>query len=157
MPKITRAEDAAADPDMAVLSVAYHGIDPDVARAFVDGMVSRGPELGEAYYDYGYRIAPRVVREILEELVSTVYDKPGVHSPFFTRLREKAREEGREEGQAEARLEGERDKVLLTLELCGLAISDDQRKRITGCADLAQLKTWTSLARTATKTDDLFR
>jgi hypothetical protein len=78
----------------------------------------------------------------MEALVETTYAK--LYSPFAKRHFDR--------GLAE----GERDKILITLELRGLEVTDAQRERITGCEDLAQLKKWTATARTATKTDGLF-
>jgi hypothetical protein len=50
--------------------------------------------------------------------------------------------------------EGERDKILLTLRLRGLDVTESQRERIVTCADLDQLQEWSQRALTAT--DNLF-
>jgi hypothetical protein len=146
IPAMTDAEQVAADPLMAVLSVAYHGQAPGVAEAFVAGMASLGAELGKNYYDCGIRMSPAEVCQILEVLVTTTYKKP--YSEFLKR----AYGEGLEEGL----VMGERDKILLTLELRGLEVDDSQRDRITSCADLGQLREWANTARTAAAIDDVF-
>jgi hypothetical protein len=152
VPALTTPEEMAADPETAVLSVAYHGRNRAVTTAFVEGMIAVGSERGERYYNDGFRIAPSAIRAIMEGLMATTYEQDEVSSPFFRRLRA----EGRAEGRAEALLEAERDKILLTLELRGLEVADEQRYRIAGCSDLPQLQDWTKAARTATEADDLF-
>jgi hypothetical protein len=107
VPAITRAGVMAADPGIAVLSMAYHGFNRDVAKAFVEGMLSLGAELGESYYQHGYRIASGPVRTTMEELVAAAFTQ-GSHSEFFAGLCEHAREAGRAEALAELRREVER-------------------------------------------------
>jgi hypothetical protein len=62
VPKTVKAKEMAADPAMAVLSVAYHGDDPAVAEAFVAGITSPEVQNGEAYYEYGYIMSTTDVR-----------------------------------------------------------------------------------------------
>lgn len=50
-----------------------------------------------------------------------------------------------------------RDCILEVLEERGLEVTATQRKRITDCTDLDQLKQWFKTAVTASATDDLFR
>jgi predicted transposase YdaD len=90
------------------------------------------------------------VQRILEQLMTS--DTWPVYSPIakehFGRGRKEGKREGKQEGEAEA--------ILLVLEARGLAVTDAERERITGCADLRQLKRWVTRAVTAEKTGDLF-
>jgi ribosomal protein L13E len=127
-----------------------HGGTQAVAEAFMAGLALLTPEQGPTYYENAYSMSPTAIRHILEELVSTTAWP--VHSPF-------AREHfgrGKAEGLAEGKAAGEAEAVLLVLQARGLDITADDRRRITGCADLAQLKTWVARAATVQSTSELF-
>jgi hypothetical protein len=127
-----------------------HGGTQAVAEAFMASLALLTPEQGPTYYENAYSMSPTAIRHILEELVSTTAWP--VHSPF-------AREHfgrGKAEGLAEGKAEGEAEAVLLVLQARGLDITADDRRRITGCADLAQLKTWVARAATVQSTSELF-
>jgi hypothetical protein len=106
------------------------------------GLALLPPEKGPAYYETAYSMSASAIRHLLEDLVSTTAWP--VYSPF-------AREHfgrGKAEGEAEA--------ILLVLQARGLDIAPEERARISGCADLAQLKTWVTRAATVPSTSDLF-
>ncbi len=56
----------------------------------------------------------------------------------------------RDEGKAEGRAEGKAEAVLSVLEARGIAVNEDDRKRILGCSDLPTLERWLRRATTAT-------
>ncbi|MFJ1551990.1 hypothetical protein, partial [Streptomyces sp. NPDC088246] len=56
------------------------------------------------------------------------------------------------EGRAEGRAEG----LLLVLHARGIAITDETRKKITGCDDPQLLHQWLNRAATATTTEEVF-
>ena len=60
------AAQMAANPSLAVLSVAYHGLDMAVANAFMTGTASLGGDRAVQYFEYGCAMSPREIREILE-------------------------------------------------------------------------------------------
>ncbi|MEV0144220.1 MULTISPECIES: hypothetical protein [unclassified Nonomuraea] len=96
--------------------------------------------------EYTYSMSAPEVRRLLEEIMTST-DWP-VYSPF-------AREHygrGLDEGKAEeaARM------LLLVLGARGFDVPDDLRARISTCADLAQLESWTTRAVTAQTLQDLF-
>jgi hypothetical protein len=134
----------AADPDTAVLSVAYHGRNEAVTTAFVTGMIVVGGERGERYYNCGYRISPNPVRVTMEALMATTYDQDEVSSPFFRRLRQ----EGLAKGEAKALV-----KILASR---GIALTDEQHELLASCADSDQLDTWLDRALAATSADEVF-
>ncbi len=154
VPIFTDAEEVAAKPSMAVLSVAFHGRDRKVADAFVAGMGSLGGERGLQYYEYGYNMSPRAVCAILEELVTTA-NWP-VYSPFAKLHYGKGLAEGEARGRARGLLEGERQALLEVLEARGLQPTADQRARIADCADVDQIRVWVRKAVTAATAGDLF-
>jgi hypothetical protein len=150
VPAIVSAKEAAARPAMAALSVAYHGANPAVCRAFIGGLSQLPHDDAVKYHEHAFNMAPLVVQRILEQLMTS--DTWPVYSPFakehFGRGKQEGKREGKQEGEAEA--------VLLVLEARGLEVTDAERERITGCTNLRQLKKWITRAATAEKTSDLF-
>jgi hypothetical protein len=143
IPAITTPDEAAARPSMAALSVAYHGADPAVCRAFADGLRQLPPDDAVKYHEHAFNMAPLAVQRILEQLMTS--STWPVYSPIA------------KEHFGRGQREGEADAILLVLEARGLDVTDADRERITGCTDLRQLKKWVRRAATAEKTGDLFR
>jgi hypothetical protein len=146
VPAIVSAKEAAARPAMAALSVAYHGANPAVCRAFIGGLSQLPHDDAVKYHEHAFNMAPLVVQRILEQLMTS--DTWPVYSPFAKEHFGRGKQEGKQEGEAEA--------VLLVLEARGLEVTDAERERITGCTNLRQLKKWITRAATAEKTSDLF-
>jgi len=154
VPGIVSPDEAAARPAMAALSVAYHGADPAVCRAFAEGMRQLPPERASQYSEHAYNMSPLAVQRILEQLMTSDYWP--VYSPFAKEHFGRGKKEGRKEGKQEGKQEGEAEAILLVLEARGLHVTDAERERIIGCTDLKQLKKWVTRAATAEKADDLF-
>jgi len=68
VPAITNPDEAAANPAMAALSVAYHGTDPAVPGAVALGYGQLPPESAARYRDRAYNIAPLAVQRTLQQL-----------------------------------------------------------------------------------------
>jgi predicted transposase YdaD len=66
------------------------------------------------------------------------------------------RAEGRMEGRMEGRAEALAEALLRVLRVRGLVVSDEQRGRAVGCADLEVLARWLDRAATAGSVDDVF-
>ncbi|GGL18182.1 hypothetical protein Sme01_72530 [Sphaerisporangium melleum] len=67
--------------------------------------------------------------------------------PYISECRAKGREEGLAEGETKS--------VLLVLEGRGLAITEEQRERITSCTDTGRLEKWLRLAGVVATVDEL--
>jgi hypothetical protein len=150
VPAITSSAEVLARPAMAALSVAYHGANRAVSRAFVDGVRQLSREHGTKYYEHAFNMAPLAVQRILEELVKS--EPWPVYSPF-------AKEHfgrGKAEGMKEGRRESEAKAILTVLDARNLHVTDAQRERIAGCTDLKQLDHWVRRAVTVEQTSDLF-
>ena len=146
VPAITSAADAAARPAMAALSVAYHGANLAVSRAFVDSLRLLSPDHALKYHEHAYNMAPLAVQRILEQLM-----KSGtwpVYSPFAKETFGRGMTEGRVEGQVEG--------ILMVLEARNLDVTAAERERIAGCTDLKQLKLWLRRVGTVEQTSALF-
>jgi hypothetical protein len=146
VPAIVSAREAAARPAMAALSVAYHGANPAVCRAFAGGLSQLPRDDAVKYHEHAFNMAPLAVQRILEQLMTS--GTWPVYSPIAKEHFGRGKQEGKQEGEAEA--------ILLFLEARGLAVTDAERERITGSTDLKQLKRWVTRAATAEKTGDLF-
>jgi hypothetical protein len=161
VPAISDAAEAAAHPEVAVLSVLVHR-ERKVAEAFVDGLHLLPDDHAPQYYEHAYSMAPPPVRRTLEELMaSTAWP---VHSPFarehFGRGKNEGLAEGlskgKAEGRAEGRAQGEAEALLLMLDARGLHAPDSVRERITRCHDTDVLERWIRRAAVIDKVDDLF-
>jgi len=139
---------------MAVLSVAFHGHDPAVAAAFVEGMGNLADQRGVQYYEYGYNMSPKQTCEILEVLVTTTHWP--VYSPFAKLHYGKGRDEGLAEGRTEGRADGEQLALLEVLSARGLHATEDERARIIRCTDPAQLMAWLRKSPTVSAVSELF-
>jgi hypothetical protein len=135
---------------MAALSVAYHGANPAVSRAFVDSLRLLSPSHASRYHEHAFNMAPLAVQRILEQLMKS--DTWPVYSPFAKEHFGRGKEEGKKEGKAESMA----DDILTVLEARNLHVTDAERQRIAGCTDLVQLKTWVRCAATVEETSDLF-
>ncbi|GAB2865355.1 hypothetical protein GCM10027176_78920 [Actinoallomurus bryophytorum] len=150
IPAITDPEDAAARPEMAVLSVMAHGGRRPVIEGFVGGLGLMKPEHAPQYYEYAYNMAAPAVRCVLGEIMTS--STWPVYSPF-------AREHfgrGKDEGLAEGRAKGEAEAVLRVLAARGIEVPEEARARISACADLRQLNAWLDRAVVATSVAELF-
>ncbi|WP_233359033.1 hypothetical protein [Thermomonospora amylolytica] len=58
--------------------------------------------------------------------------------------------------RADGRVEGWAEALLLVLEARGVVVSEEVRRRITGCADLERLENWVRQVAAAGSADDLF-
>ena len=150
IPTITDPEEAAARPEMAVMSVMAHGRRRSVVEGFVGGLDRMKPEHAPKYYEYAYSMAAPAVQRVLGEIMAS--STWPVYSPF-------AREHfgrGKDEGRAEGRVEGEAVAVLRVLAARRIEVPEEARARISACADLRQLEAWLDRASVATSVAELF-
>ncbi|MFC0863352.1 hypothetical protein ACFHYQ_13720 [Sphaerimonospora cavernae] len=152
IPPITDPAEAAAHPELAALSVMTHGEQPPVAEAFIAALGHLPEDHAPHYYEYAYRLASQAARLMMEKIMESASATWPVYSPFARKHYGKGLEEGRTEGRAE----GEARAVLTVLQVRGVAVSDTDRARITGCTDLDRLDEWARRAVTATSTAELF-
>jgi hypothetical protein len=154
VPAITDPDDAAANPAMAALSIAYHGTDPAVPEAVADGFRKLPPDSAAQYHEHAYNLSPLAVRRILEQLMTS--DTWPVYSPFAKEHYGRGKKEGRTQGRKEGVAAGEAEAILVVLAARGLDVSEVERVQVTSCANLRQLKKWIQRAATAEKAADIF-
>lgn len=142
IPVITDAAEAAANIELALLSVMAHGeSDERVVAAFMEALKAVPREKGNTYNEHCWNVSSAAIRLSMEKIMKT--DEWPVFSPFAREHFTKGKEEGHAEGQVEA-LAGS---VLMMLETQGVAVDAKARERILSCTDADLLRTW--LKRTA--------
>ncbi|MGI5233067.1 hypothetical protein [Actinoallomurus sp. CA-142502] len=151
VPELTDPKDFLANPPMGVLSAMFHGDGPEgmkVLRAASDGtdlIADADRQLARRYVDCVLAVVPQAARDALEALMMT-------ESEFYSETFRNAEAKGRAEGRAAAKAEA----VLTILQVRGLLLTEEQKKRISGCRDLTQLQTWVACAATVEAADELF-
>jgi hypothetical protein len=150
VPAYTDAAQMAANPSLAVLSVAYHGLDLAVANAFMAGLASLGSDRAVQYFEYGCAMSPREIREILEDLMSTT------NWPVYSSIGKLHYGRGLQEGTEQGIERGERIALFEVLRARGLTPSEDEAARINASADLEQIKAWLRRSVTASQVSELF-
>jgi hypothetical protein len=159
MPELTDPKDFAADPPMGVLSAMFHGTGPQgmkVLEAASDGtdlIAQADRQLARRYVDCVLAVLPQVARNALETLMKTESE---FYSDTFRNAEANARAAGMAEGKAEGMAEGRADAVLMVLKARGIALTEAQEVRISGCRDLAQLRTWLKRAAKVEAADQIF-
>ena len=180
MPVVTDIEQAAREPEMAVLSAMAHGADPE-RRAVLDALVAACDAVDQdhrlLYSETVLAVLPDAARAYLLEAfmdISTYEPQTAFWRQRYAEakaavlaeasaegaaLRAEARAEGaalRAEARAEGLAEGLAEGVLALLESRGIAVDTTARRRITGCTDLHRLGEWVRRAATVDSAAELF-
>jgi hypothetical protein len=147
VPVVADADEAARDPELAVLSAMAHGGRPDrtdVLDALVSALAAVDQERATLYSNVVLAALPAAAHHYLGALV-TAGTFPREYQSALVR---------RYVGQGRA--EGEAAAVLTVLDARGIEVPADARARITSCTDLDQLDSWLRRAATANLIDELF-
>ncbi|GGY99791.1 hypothetical protein GCM10010327_32730 [Streptomyces nitrosporeus] len=143
--------EARKDLALATLSAITHAGDPDIGAIL--------KTLSAALRDAPDTIAAPIVELTAQGLGNrpaaqqwrnlVAVDLSFYTSPLSQEIRDEGRTEGRTEGRAEA--------LLLFLEARGIALTEEDRARITGCQESQVLGRWLTRATTAASAEELFR
>jgi hypothetical protein len=148
VPVVVDPAQATRLPELAVLSAMAHGAHPDreeIWHALLTALATVDRERSTLYSDVVLAALPVAARRRLEALMATrTYE---YQSEFVRRYVFQGRAEGRAEGKASA--------LLAVLDARGVAIPDDDRRRIAECTDLPQLDEWLRRAATAHSIQDV--
>lgn len=136
---------ALREPELALLSVMAHGRDEEsvavaVARAAAKGIEGFDRERWVLYFG--------LIESSLSDAARKAFAMLPEGQQFFSESQRRSYNEGRVQARAEA--------VVSFLEARGLAITDEQRKRILACTELETLDRWVRKAATVKTTDELF-
>ncbi|MCG5053708.1 MAG: hypothetical protein KA712_12165 [Myxococcales bacterium] len=151
VPEIEDVEEATRSPELAVVSALAHAYDRDwkrsvaIATAAVAASYASKDPAAHVYYDLLLAVFSEPAREALRmNLRNYEYQDEGLR---------RAKAEGEARGEARGLALGQREAsasaLLTVLEARGFGVSPEQRRRIFGCNDLAQLGRWLRAAATA--------
>ncbi|MFJ7771840.1 hypothetical protein ACIQ1J_26430 [Streptomyces sp. NPDC097107] len=154
LPVIDSPDEAARDIPLTVLPAALHRRDPD-ADAILKALATALKDLS----DDDEHTASIFIELTEQGLGKTPAADLWRHimaadlSFFQSQTAQSLRAEGRAEGCAEGRAED----ILLLLDGRGIEVSEEERARIVGCADLDTLGVWFTRAITAVSTAEVLR
>jgi hypothetical protein len=147
VPVVTDADEAARDPELAVLSAMAHGGRPDrtdVLDALVTALAAVDQERATLYSNVVLAALPAAAHRYLEALVTAGTFPREYQSPLVRRF------------VGQGRVEGKAAAVLTVLDARGIDLPSFAHARITSCTDLYQLDSWLRRAATANSIDELF-
>ena len=142
---VTHPKQAAAFPELAVLSAMAHGSGrrgAHVALTALAAALTLDEDRSRLYTDIVLASLSEAARRALEEQMST-----GRYE-YQSEFARKYVAEGKAEGRAAA--------VLAVLEARRIVVSTEAAARITSCTDIATLDAWVRRAATARSVDELF-
>ena len=147
VPVVTDADEAARDPELAVLSAIAHGGRPDrtdVLDALVSALAAVDQERATLYSNVVLAALPAAAHHYLEALVTAGTFPREYQSPLVRRF------------VGQGRVEGKAAALLTVLDARGIDLPPFAHARITSCTDLYQLDSWLRRAATANSIDELF-
>jgi hypothetical protein len=149
VPLVVDVDAARASPALAVLSAICHGDHAEVEAAFpalMEALRAAGPSKAVLYYDVVLAGLPLATRTRWEAFMTIAADYQ-----FQSELLRNAQAQGKAEGKAE----GAALAILTVLDGRGVAVPDEVRDQVLGCADTSQLGIWLRRASTATTVEDV--
>jgi hypothetical protein len=153
VPWIDDAGIARTEPEMAVLSALAHGNDAsgglDVLMATLAAVEPLHEERAKLYLDLVYAALTRATRGALEALM----DLKGYQ--YKSEFARRYVAQGKAEGLAEGEAKGLSEALLLLVTTRGLPVTDDERRTILACRDLARLERWLRVAVTARSASEI--
>ncbi len=158
IPVVAEPEDAAARPELAVLSVMAHamGMQPTVAAAMATAATQAVVNLpcGELYFDAIIGSLSAAARKAFESMNTKNYE---FQSEWARNLVAIGRTEGEAKGAAKGKAEGKATAILQVLQARGIQLSPEIHSQITSCTDLATLDRWIQRAVIAPSAHDVIR
>jgi hypothetical protein len=175
IPKVTDPERARREPELAVLSVMAHGRG-DVETA---ASIGRAAVLAVLPFPAQEQLLYSVlIEKSLSEAARKAMEMEPRIEKFFTEAHRKSFNEGKAEGKIEGKAEGKAEgeakgkaegeakgeakgartaakSLLMLMGQRGLMITEDQRRQIMACTDLATVERWLERALSVTSVEDL--
>ncbi|WP_437642649.1 hypothetical protein [Sorangium sp. So ce854] len=156
VPVVTDAAQAAAAPEVVVLSAMAHGqgeAAEAIGAAFLAAVAGLDDERRAVYWDLVLSSLNAAARRTLEAIMKSGYE---FQSEFARSYVAKGRDEGRKEGRLAGLLEAKAQDVLAVLEARGLEIPAEVRERVLASTDLAELDRWIRRAASVGDARELF-
>ena len=152
-PKLTEPSESGELAEQMVLGTLIHqhadGIEQLLEVATAE-LAHRPEEVAKRYTEYMLGQLGEHARTILEALMQNeTY-------PYQSKLLIDREAKGKVEGKAEGKVEGAAEMLLEIIETRGVRLTENERRRVEDCGDLAQLRAWGKLAITARSAADIF-
>ena len=162
IPTITDPDVATRHPELAVLSALAHGNDAEhgmpVLRVTLGALYTLDRKEATVYLHLIYKALAGPLHRALQEEVMLREQFPDVEleGQFILEFidRQKARSEAR--GEARGEVHGKAQVLLRLLDRSGVELSQEQRTKIEGCTDAAQLDAWIDRVFDARSAADVF-
>ena len=144
IPQVTDRDQAAREPQLAVLSVVAHGNGDvatamSIARAAIDATRSLPDEQRVLYSG--------LIEKALSEAARKALDMEPQIKQFFSEAHQRSYAKGEAKGKAES--------VMKILQQRGLAMTDEQQRQILSCTDVATLDRWLDRVLSVASVDEL--
>jgi hypothetical protein len=152
MPLITDPTEASNHLPLAMLSILAHGQgDPEAAVAAGKAALHAISQLPEGQQEVYLLMIDAALSETARKTMAT---QPGFEK-LLSEAQRRDRERTRAEGKAEGKIDEAAKMLLKLLSVRGLAITDEHRRRILNCEDLAVLEGWYDRVLSVSSVDDL--
>jgi hypothetical protein len=149
VPVVRDAAEAAARPELAVLSAMAHGdkLPPEEAAALaataLAAVATAGDVHGLLYYDLVVASLSAAARKAFEAMDTKKYEfKTEFARRYLAEGRVEGKAEGRVEGKAEGRVEGKAEALFRIFKARGLEVPAEVWQRVSACTDGAILDRW---------------
>ena len=93
---------------------------------------------------------------LIEQALSEAARKALEMEPQIEKFFSEAHRRSYDQGKAEGKAEGKTEALLMVLRRRGLAMTDDQQRRIATCADVATVDRWLDRSFSVASVDELF-
>ena len=161
IPQVTDPELALREPQLAVLSVLAHGggeveTAVPIGRAAIHAVLPLPEEQRLLYSLLIEQALSEAARKALEMEPQIEKFFSEAHRRSFAEGEAKGEARGEVRGEARGEVKGEAKALLLILRRRGIAMTDDQQRRIVICTDLATVDRWLDRAFSVASVDELF-
>lgn len=144
VPQVTDRDQAAREPQLAVLSVVAHGRG-DVATAIAIGRAAI--DASRSLPDEQWVLYSGLIEKALSEAARKALEMDPQIKQFFSEAHQRSYAKGKAEGKAES--------VMTILQQRGLVLTDEQQRHILSCTDVAILDRWLARALSVASVDEL--
>jgi len=161
VPVITDVAQAAAVPELAVLSGIAHGTDRgarDAAFVAVAAIAAQDIDLAALYADVIVAELPKRLRKTAEEELRarTIEYGSDFAKAYFAQGKAEGEAEGEARGEVRGEAKGKAAALLAVLKARGIEITPARKTLIERCTSLAKLDRWLERAATASTANEIF-
>lgn len=157
IPQVTDRDQAMREPQLAVLSAVAHGRG-DLATAMSIGRAAI--DAVRALPDEQRLLYSGLIEKALSEAARKALEMDPQIKQFFSEAHQRSYAKGEAEGEAKGLArglaKGKAESLMMFLQQRGLVLTDEQRRQILSCTDVAILDRWLARALSVASVDELF-